>query len=704
MTLIPNFPAATLPLSGLEQYVLYLGGVEYNTTGDDITQVITDALAAYILLNDNAVTALQGNRVLRAGDTMTGYLTANADAINALHYTTKQQMDAGLALKADATGTVLDATASGITAADTDKSTLVATTEFVSDRIKHDITKKTIVASTPYTLTEAERGIVYADHLATAPTIINLPEIATLTDVEKVEYLIVDSVQNSETNLLTINAFAGELINGVAAVTIGTNGESVYLGTAGGTSWIIQDKVAIATSTKEGTIRTATTAEAKAMTSSTIATAPAQIQEILSDTIYASEEINAAATVFTGSDGGIKYVTFSGARTIQLPDPATVATGVAFAKSIYEITNLNGTSGNTTTVTAAGGATINGLTSFVIPDNLGAGTTFVPTAAGWVTKADTSSAITAMAASVGNLDDVLSVANNTGANNIVVDNNQSIFLDPNQGGSGPSKVQWSTTHYIEHDEDGDDTMLIHGNNSVINKVADNSALTIGSNGALTIRSGTAVIPRIALNTTGAQPGYITNVALTTVPRTWSFPDKDLTIAGLADIATSVADYLNLTTGGTVLGDTTFNADLNVGYNAPGTTVSMRTATDVICQHVENTLTGNIATVIRVKAITPNAAFNNTGINVNVGNGLTNYAIDIAAGDIKLGAGTGTMIGTAAAEKLAFWGTTPVVQPTAAIGASAFVANTSGIVDDTATFGGYTMGQVVAALQQIGALA
>jgi hypothetical protein len=46
----------------------------------------------------------------------------------------------------------------------------------------------------------------------------------------------------------------------------------------------------------------------------------------------------------------------------------------------------------------------------------------------------------------------------------------------------------------------------------------------------------------------------------------------------------------------------------------------------------------------------------------------------------------------------------VYQETTAVVAAAFVANTSAIVDDTATFGGYTMGQVVAALKAQGLLA
>ena len=58
----------------------------------------------------------------------------------------------------------------------------------------------------------------------------------------------------------------------------------------------------------------------------------------------------------------------------------------------------------------------------------------------------------------------------------------------------------------------------------------------------------------------------------------------------------------------------------------------------------------------------------------------------------------------AAGKLGFFDATPVVKPVAGGAAAAFAANTSGIADDTATFGGYTMGQVVQALQDLGLLA
>lgn len=71
--------------------------------------------------------------------------------------------------------------------------------------------------------------------------------------------------------------------------------------------------------------------------------------------------------------------------------------------------------------------------------------------------------------------------------------------------------------------------------------------------------------------------------------------------------------------------------------------------------------------------------------------------------VSLGTTTGSAVGTAATQRLAFWGATPDVQPTTAIAPAAFVAG-GGIVSDTATFGGYTIGQVVAALRRAGLLA
>jgi hypothetical protein len=75
-----------------------------------------------------------------------------------------------------------------------------------------------------------------------------------------------------------------------------------------------------------------------------------------------------------------------------------------------------------------------------------------------------------------------------------------------------------------------------------------------------------------------------------------------------------------------------------------------------------------------------------------------------AGNLIFNTSTGTKFGTATSQKLAFWNATPVVQPTTAITTATNVggAGTTIKIDDT--FGGYTVGQVVAALQAVGILA
>lgn len=84
--------------------------------------------------------------------------------------------------------------------------------------------------------------------------------------------------------------------------------------------------------------------------------------------------------------------------------------------------------------------------------------------------------------------------------------------------------------------------------------------------------------------------------------------------------------------------------------------------------------------------------------------FTAIDFDMSANDWITDTTTGSKFGTGATQKIGLWGTTPNVQPTTAITASAFVANTSGTLNDTATWDGYTIGQIVAALRRLGALA
>lgn len=98
-----------------------------------------------------------------------------------------------------------------------------------------------------------------------------------------------------------------------------------------------------------------------------------------------------------------------------------------------------------------------------------------------------------------------------------------------------------------------------------------------------------------------------------------------------------------------------------------------------------------------------------GLLMNVGAtqylALTANALTFAdATDMVFNATTGTKIATATTQKIGFWNATPIVQPTTAVAAATFVTNTSLIANDTATFDGYTIGQVVKALRNAGLLA
>ncbi len=86
--------------------------------------------------------------------------------------------------------------------------------------------------------------------------------------------------------------------------------------------------------------------------------------------------------------------------------------------------------------------------------------------------------------------------------------------------------------------------------------------------------------------------------------------------------------------------------------------------------------------------------------------LNTFSSNIAITDVDcvLSATTGTKWATATSQKQSWYNSTPVVQQTTGIAAASFVSNTSGTVNDSATFGGYTIGQIVAALKAYGFLA
>lgn len=76
-----------------------------------------------------------------------------------------------------------------------------------------------------------------------------------------------------------------------------------------------------------------------------------------------------------------------------------------------------------------------------------------------------------------------------------------------------------------------------------------------------------------------------------------------------------------------------------------------------------------------------------------------------AGNISFGTTTGTKIGTSTSQKLAFYNTTPIVQPTTAVGSATYASPGAGsTVKTDDTFDGYTLQQVVKALRNLGILA
>ena len=77
---------------------------------------------------------------------------------------------------------------------------------------------------------------------------------------------------------------------------------------------------------------------------------------------------------------------------------------------------------------------------------------------------------------------------------------------------------------------------------------------------------------------------------------------------------------------------------------------------------------------------------------------------VEGGDIVLGTTTGTQIGTAASQKLAFYGDTPNVQPDTSITGASVNHNGGTSVGASDTFGGYTIAQIAAALIRLGLLA
>lgn len=141
-------------------------------------------------------------------------------------------------------------------------------------------------------------------------------------------------------------------------------------------------------------------------------------------------------------------------------------------------------------------------------------------------------------------------------------------------------------------------------------------------------------------------------------------------------------FLTITTGAARKGIV-----LNDGTNLTSGRVPFATTNGRLVDDADMTFATDTLTITKIAATTFSAGFTMAD-----------------AQDVVLNATTGTKIGTANTQKLGFWNAAPVVQPATGGAAATFVTNTSLIANDSATFDGYTLGQVVKALRNIGVLA
>lgn len=70
-------------------------------------------------------------------------------------------------------------------------------------------------------------------------------------------------------------------------------------------------------------------------------------------------------------------------------------------------------------------------------------------------------------------------------------------------------------------------------------------------------------------------------------------------------------------------------------------------------------------------------------------------------NLIFGTSTGTKIGTATGQKIAFWNKTPIIQPTTGITGATLVSNGGTTITSTDTFGGYTLQQLAAIIINTG---
>lgn len=172
--------------------------------------------------------------------------------------------------------------------------------------------------------------------------------------------------------------------------------------------------------------------------------------------------------------------------------------------------------------------------------------------------------------------------------------------------------------------------------------------------------------------------------------TYTNPNTKLSISG-----SSIGVYSNATLTGvsaivnpaTLVNSTGFDSFVRVSGAAPsGNYFGVNIGVD----------SGNVNTILYGLRATSNGGGTNYGGYFRAYGGTSNHALYVQDGDMRFGATTTNKIG--------FWNTTPILQPTTAVTSAAFVSNSGTTVHETSTFDGYTLQQIVKALRNTGLLA
>lgn len=602
MTLITDLTSRPTT-DGTEEYVVNVGATDYKVTGAAIVAGVVTDLSSYITSNNIAVAALTADKLNLAGGTMTGDIVLAGAPTTGLHPTTKTYVDTALALKADATGAILDATATGVTASDTTESTALATTAYVGNKIEYDVLKKTVVNTATKVLVYADRGTINVTRTTTGTCTITLPDSTSLTSADRTEFYIVDAGNNAETYNIIINtAGADTLLGGSTTMSITSDGSSVLLYVSG-TEWIIKDKVIEGTDTVAGSNRLATNAEALALSNTTAVITPILLGDVLDQEIYNASIISTASKVLAEADSKVWYVTRTSAGTcaITLPDASSLTTPARFTPEIWDVETA-GT--NAITITPAAG-TIDGAASVTI-DIDKAGLKVINDGTNYFTIANTQRA----SGSISGTSNKLAKFNSAGTG--VED---SLILDDGDQLGFNSAVDFTSMAMMTNASFARTLKITQTGTTATQYAADFSVTGAGgSNIALGLSSSGATLVNTALSISES-------------------------IAGAGYVGTN---YNYTGAGGSVY--------------TKGTVIASTCTTGAVTGHEVN-LTG--------------AATTNTGMSISATGAGTNTSLKITNGDIDVGTNaidiildttTGTKIGTATSQKLAFYGATPIVQP------------------------------------------